>query len=126
MEFCINKYSGKYFIYIEDTHDGKVLLVTPIAEIKALNPRLFDEPTEENTDDLMMHGFINERQIKRYSEFIEKDSFSIYRQEIESAEEPVEGFISAKQRMSSRQWDYVMERLTEVLASNHSGTNKKS
>jgi hypothetical protein len=69
MEFCRNKSSGKYFIYIEDTADGKLLLITPHAEIKALNPPLFDEPKRENNDDLLDLGLINERQLLRYHEY---------------------------------------------------------
>ena len=47
MEFCRNKRSGIYFIYIEDTPDEKLLLVTPLADIKALDPSLLGSPDEK-------------------------------------------------------------------------------
>ena len=68
MILCRNKSSGKYFIYIEDTSTGKLRLITPHAEIKSLNPTLFDQPTRANIDDLLPLGLINEHQIKRYQD----------------------------------------------------------
>ena len=48
MEFRKSRRTGKYFVHIEDRPGGKVLLVTPLAEIKTLDPSLFDEPEEQN------------------------------------------------------------------------------
>ena len=74
MEFCRNKRSGMYFIYIEDRPDEKLLLVTPLTYIKALDPWLFDSPSEKDVDELLSRELLNKEQIRRYKEFIEKDS----------------------------------------------------
>jgi hypothetical protein len=71
MIFCRNKSSGKYFIYIEDTPNGEFRLITPHAEIKSLNPTLFDQPSWANIDDLLPHGLINEQQLKRYQDLVD-------------------------------------------------------
>ena len=61
-----------YFIYIEERPDENFLLVTPLADIKALEPSLFDPPSEKDVDELLSCGLINKEQIARYKEFIEK------------------------------------------------------
>ena len=114
MEFCKNKRTGKYFVYIEDRPDGKFLLVTPRAEIKSLDPSLFDEPDEQNPDDLLSRGLLNEQQLRRYHKFIEKDSVSILLREMEAEKEPLEALEVARQKMSLRQWDYVMEVMEKI------------
>ena len=68
MEFCRNKRSGIYFIYIEDTPDEKLLLVTPLADIKALDPSLFDSPDEKDVDELLSCELLKKEQIRRYKE----------------------------------------------------------
>ena len=71
MEFCRNKSSGMYFIYIEERPDENFLLVTPLAEIKVLEPLYFDPPSEKDVDELLSCGLLNKEQIRRYKDFIE-------------------------------------------------------
>jgi|LGVF01.1.fsa_nt_gb hypothetical protein len=75
MEFCRNKKSGIYFIYIEDTPDEKLLLVTPLADVKALDPSLFDSPDEKDVDELLSCELLNKEQIRRYKEVIYRKGF---------------------------------------------------
>ena len=126
MEFCRNKRSGMYFIYIEDTPDEKLLLVTPLAEIKVLdNPSLFDPPDEKDVDELLSCGLLKKEQIRRYKDFIEKDSFKIYTQEIKNEEDLLEAIKRAKEKMCNSQWDYVMEKLESFLPDSREKTNGK-
>lgn len=114
MEFCENRRSGKYFVYIEDRPNGKILLVTPQAEIKELNPSLFDEPNEENPDDFLSRKLVSKQQLRRYREFIEKESIAILLGERKAEKDPVEALEKARQKMSLRQWEYVIEKLEEI------------
>jgi len=66
MKFCKNIYSGKYFIYIQYLGDGKLLLVTPNAEIKALEGHLFQESFEEDENTLISQGLTSVQQIRKY------------------------------------------------------------
>ncbi len=115
MEFCRNKRSGMYFIYIEDRPDEKLLLVTPLTDINALDPSLFDSPSEKDIDELLSCELLNKEQIRRYKEFIEKDSIKIFKQEMKNEEDLLEALGRAKIKMCDRQWDYVMEKLEGFL-----------
>jgi len=117
MEFCRNKKSGMYFIYIEDRPGEELLLVTPLADIKTLELLYFDSPDEKDVDELLSCGLLNKEQIRRYKEFIEKDSIKIYLQEIKNEEDLFEAMKRAKEKMCNRQWDYVMEYLKDILES---------
>lgn len=66
---CRNKASNQYFIFLEDTNDGKALLITPEGKIKALDPELFDEAEEEDKNYLLSHNLITEPQIDKFHEF---------------------------------------------------------
>jgi L-rhamnose mutarotase len=126
MEFCRNKRSGMYFIYIEDTPDEKLLLVTPLAEIKALDdPSLFDPPDEKDVAELLSRELLKKEQIRRYKEFIEKDSIKIFTQEHENEEDLDEALKRAKEKMCNSQWDYVMEKLEGLLTDSREKTNGK-
>jgi hypothetical protein len=130
MEFCKNRRTGKYFVHIEDRPDGKVLLVTPLAEIKALDSSLFDELEEQNPDGPLSRGLVNKQQLRRYHKFIEEDSFAILSREMEGLKEFLEAlkagemeawdeFVqavkAARQKMSLRQWDYVIEKISKAM-----------
>ncbi len=40
---CKNIASGKYFLFIEETNDEKLLLVIPMGEVKSLDSFLFED-----------------------------------------------------------------------------------
>lgn len=67
-----NKASNKYFIFIEDTNDGKALMVTPESTIKALALDLFEESDDTDRNYLLSHDLISEGQIAKYDEFVGK------------------------------------------------------
>jgi hypothetical protein len=58
--------SEELFILIRDLGNGKKLLVTPNAEIKALENRFFKNPVEEDEDNLRVRGLLTEHQINMY------------------------------------------------------------
>jgi hypothetical protein len=72
MQVCKNKNSGKYFIYIQDTGNDEVLLVTPDADIKSLKANLFVDIEDKEEDSLLSSGHITEAQIQRFRVY-EKD-----------------------------------------------------
>lgn len=72
MQVCKNKNSGKYFIYIQDTGNDEVLLVTPDADIKSLKANLFAEIEDKEEDSLLASGQVIEAQIQRLRVY-EKD-----------------------------------------------------
>lgn len=69
MEFCRHKQTGKYFVYIHDSGNNEALLVTPLAEIKALNLDQFDEVEEQDDDYLLRNHYIEAEQAERYREY---------------------------------------------------------
>ena len=123
LEIYKNKYSGKHFIYIEDTPEGEFLLVTPAVEIKPLEPKLFEEYEEKIVNDLLSRQLINKRQFERYNKFIEQDSLAIWTREIEAEEDICEAVKTAQKEMSARQWDYIVEYLAMVIKK-HTGDER--
>ena len=76
IEFCINKSSGKYFIYIQHSGEKEALLITPLGEIKSLNMDLFELPEENDANRLLSEGLVTEKQIERwklYNEYRAQD-----------------------------------------------------
>lgn len=69
--FYQNINSGKVFIYLRDLNE-KVELITPNAEIKLLDPKLFVELFNEDQNELLKKGFITTDQIKTYEEIKRK------------------------------------------------------
>ncbi len=82
MQVCKNKNSGKYFIYIQDTGNDEVLLVTPDAYIKSLKANLFVDIEDKEADSLLASGQITEAQIQRFRVY-EKDRSDDTVEEIE-------------------------------------------
>ena len=46
------------FIFVEDTSEHKVLVVTPRSEIKPLDPHPFEQPCQANSDDILSQKLI--------------------------------------------------------------------
>jgi len=115
---CKNITSGKYFLFIEETTDEKLLLVIPTGEVKPLNTSLFEEIEEINIADLLNKGLLTQRQIDRYKKFLGQDSVKMFYEimgQIADVENWSEIFTIAKERMSMEQYAFVINRLaTEV------------
>ena len=103
-----------YFIYIEERPDENFLLVTPLAEIKVLEPLYFDPPSEKDVDELLSCGLLNKEQIRRYKDFIEQESINILKQEMGNEEDLLEALKRAQQQMANSQWDYIIECLYNI------------
>jgi hypothetical protein len=73
MEVCKNKASGKYFLFIEETNDGKLLLVIPNGEIKELDSSLFEDIEELDIEYCLNTGLIVKQQIDGYKKFVKKE-----------------------------------------------------
>jgi len=69
MQVCKNKKSGKYFIYIQDTGNNEVLLITPEADIKSLDATLFEDSEDLEADFLLANNQLTEEQIQRLEMF---------------------------------------------------------
>jgi len=68
---CMNKSSGKYFIYIKDSGSNNVLLVTPDSKILSLKRELFDKIEEKDKKELLSKQLVSNEQMRKYREFIE-------------------------------------------------------
>jgi hypothetical protein len=66
MEICINKRSGKYFIFIQNIDLDKRLVVTPIGEIKSLEDKHFSEPIDKDENFLLPEYMITKQQYETY------------------------------------------------------------
>jgi hypothetical protein len=64
-----NKHSGRYFIFIEDLNNRKVLLVTPRNEIKALERSLFAEGVEIVRNVLHSSQLVTMKQVIAYEAY---------------------------------------------------------
>lgn len=64
-----NKHSGKFFIFIEDLNDRKVLLVTPRNEIKVLERSLFAEGVEIVRNVLHSSQLVTTKQVIAYEAY---------------------------------------------------------
>jgi hypothetical protein len=70
MEIYSNKKTGKAFIYLDEQDDGRLLMVTPYGDVKALENHLFTEPIEvDNAEALVNQGEITRKQFDVYSEY---------------------------------------------------------
>ena len=119
MKVYKNKSSGEYFVFIEETAVDKILLVTPLNEIKTLNPYLFYEPEEEDESYFLSAGLITIQQVEKYKRFIEEDSMELFRQAIKESDDDIpEKLMHAKETMSARQWDYAFAEIIKRLLNN--------
>jgi hypothetical protein len=73
MVICKNKKSGQAFIYLDENEKGKILMVTPDGDVKALEPDLFTEPIAfEEGDKLVTLGQITDKQFDIYNKYHHK------------------------------------------------------
>lgn len=114
MEVCKNKASGKYFLLIEETDDGKLLLVIPNGEVKELDPPLFEDTEELDIDYCLNTGLIASRQIDGYKKFIEEDSIRMLQNAMKSGNNLLDQLDIARESMSSKQWEFVMQKLENL------------
>ena len=113
MEVCKNKASEKYFLLIEETDDGKLLLVIPNGEVKELDPPLFEDIEELDIDYCLNSGFAS-RQIDGYKKFIEEDSIRMLKNAMKSGNNLLDQLDIARESMSSKQWEFVMQKLENL------------
>ena len=71
MELFKNKASKKYFISIDETNADKLLMITPEGELKPLELHLFEGPEIKSENAPAIHRYVNQRQIKKYNQYVE-------------------------------------------------------
>ena len=65
MKICNNKKSSKIFICVDVSNNGMGLMISPNGDVKALEKRLFTDPTEgEDPEILLEEGLITKEQYK--------------------------------------------------------------
>lgn len=69
MEFCLNKHTGQYFIYLKRERGGKLLLITPDSRVMSLEEDMFEEPFEENEKLLLSQGTLDPKQLERLAAY---------------------------------------------------------
>jgi len=65
-----NRSSGKYFVFLEEEDAGKILLVIPTGQIKALDRNLFESALEEEEAQAVRGSLISAEQAKCYHEYV--------------------------------------------------------
>ena len=75
MLICRNKTSGECFVYLEDTKDGKALLILPQGQAKALRLDLFEHPEEGEGENFLARGLITSEQNRRYRQLLDELTF---------------------------------------------------
>lgn len=114
-QVCKNIHSGKYFLFIEETNDEKLLLVIPTGEVKPLNASLFEDIEEVNITDLLNNGLITQQQIDGYKKFVEEDSISLFKEIMRSVVDAedlldlLEKLRIAEKRMSKVQYEFALQ-----------------
>jgi hypothetical protein len=119
-QVCKNIASGKYFLFIEETNDEKLLLVIPMGEVKSLDSFLFEDIEEVDITDILNNGIITQQQIDGYKKFVEEDSIRLFKEimrSVEDAEDLLEKLKIAQKRMSRVQYEFAINRLAESVRS---------
>jgi len=119
-QVCKNIASGKYFLFIEETNDEKLLLVIPMGEVKSLDSFLFEDIEEVDITDMLNNGIITQQQIDGYKKFVEEDSIRLFKEimrSVEDAEDLLEKLKIAQKRMSKVQYEFAINRLAESVRS---------
>jgi hypothetical protein len=116
---CKNLSSGKYFLFVEEVDDENFLLVIPTGEVKSLETSLFGEIEDVNITDLLNYKLLTKQQIDGYKKFVEKDSIGLFREIMNSvslADDMLEKFKIAQERLSKVQFEFVINRLVEDIS----------
>jgi hypothetical protein len=70
MEICRNKKTNKVFVHLEQSDDGRALMVTPHGQDKALEYNLFTEPAQvDDAGKILDKGLINHEQYDIYQKY---------------------------------------------------------
>jgi hypothetical protein len=70
MEVCINKKTGRFFIYLEEDENGRALMVTPNGDVKKLEHALFTDPFDiDDIDRLHSRNQISNKQYDVYQQY---------------------------------------------------------
>ena len=73
MEICKNKKTDKVFIYIDETDDGRALMITPLGHTIQLESELFTEPEDvDDVESTHAEGHISTAQYKAYRAYIQR------------------------------------------------------
>ena len=65
MEFCINKHTRQYFVYLDRERGGRLLLITPEGRISALKEDFFDGPFDGDENVLFSQSKVSSGQAER-------------------------------------------------------------
>lgn len=117
---CKNIATGKYFLFIEERDDGKLLLVIPSGEIKPLDASLFKDIEEINIAEFIEEGLLNQKQIYGFKKFVEYDSVRLFKEimgAIENSEDLLDKIQVAKKQMSKMQFEFVIKNLSDQIKS---------
>jgi hypothetical protein len=68
-----NKVSGKYFLFLEEEVSGRILLVTPMGQIKALESALFREGPDVEESFAVSSNYVCAEQVRTYHEYMDTD-----------------------------------------------------
>jgi hypothetical protein len=68
-----NKASGKYFLFLGEEASGRILLVTPTGQIKALESALFREGPDVAESFAVSSNYVCAEQVRRYHEYMDTD-----------------------------------------------------
>ena len=90
-------------------------MITPTAEIKALDPELFEEAKEGDPDEFLSKGLINEHQLKRYRDFLKIEPIKILTQELNSSNDIDDLFEIAQKKLTKEQFRSAMESVAAAM-----------
>ena len=117
---CRNLASGKYFLFVEECDNEKVLLVLPTGEAKLLEASLFGDVEEINIEELLGCGLVTQHQIAGYKKFVEEDSLRLFVGIVGSFTNVVDvtkKLKIAQKSMSKVQYKFVLSRWIESIRS---------
>lgn len=73
MEICKNKKTGKVFIYLDETDDGRALMITPLGDTIKLEHELFTEPEDiDDAESTHAKGHISTAQYEAYRTYVQQ------------------------------------------------------
>lgn len=73
MEICKNKKTDKVFIYLDETDDGRVFMITPSGQTIKLEPELFTEPEDvDDAESSHAKGNISKAQYEAYRTYLQR------------------------------------------------------
>lgn len=70
MKVCKNIYSGKYFIFLRE-NGQHLVLITPLGEIKELDPSRFKGPFSRSEKKLVTDRLLSEEQVNKWKTYMQ-------------------------------------------------------